>query len=211
MRFSLSVSFVLVSMMANLGWADPFVQNNSFELPNIGTGSGSYREGNPPTDWTEVVGGGGYVGNGSAYGNSNAPDGTQALLLKSLGGVEQTLSGFTVGDPYTISFYAEARTSFNSTNPFQVLMDGTPLTFNGSTTVTPTAGLDAYTLYKSTVFFADSATPTLEFNGLSPSDNSSFVDLVTFQAVPEPSAIVGLVGLCGMGLVALARRRRKAA
>ena len=87
-------------------------------------------------------------------------------------------------------------------------MDGTPLTFNGSTTVTPTAGLDAYTLYKSAVFFADSATPTLEFDGLSSSDNSSFVDLVTFQSVPEPSTLVGLVGLGVVGLLWGAGHRR---
>ena len=90
-------------------------------------------------------------------------------------------------------------------------MDGTPLTFGASTTVTPTAGLDAYTLYKSNVFFADSATPTLEFNGLSPSDNSSFVDLVTFQSVPEPSTLVGIGGLWAMGLIGLVRHRRRIA
>ena len=99
MRYSMTASFLLVSMMANLGWASPIVQNNSFESPSLG--SPNFREGNPPADWTYVgpggTSGGGIVTNGSAYGNSNAPDGNQALLLKSLGGVEQTLSGFTVG------------------------------------------------------------------------------------------------------------------
>ncbi len=108
MRYAMSLSFFFVATMASLGWAAPIVQNNSFELPSLGTGSGSFREGNPPTDWTYVgpggTSGGGIVANGSAYGNSNAPDGTQALLLKSLGGAEQTLSGFTVGAPTRSAF-----------------------------------------------------------------------------------------------------------
>ena len=104
---------VVVAVLASGAIASPIILNNSFESPDAGTPTGNYHEGTPPTSWTEVGSGGGYIGNGSAYGNSNAPDGTQALLLKSQGGVSQVLSGFTAGVSYDISFYAEARTNFN--------------------------------------------------------------------------------------------------
>jgi hypothetical protein len=117
------------------------------------------------------------------------------------------LSGFTGGDQYTVSFYADGRNG-NGPGAFQALVDGTPLSFGVlGTTITP--AVTGYVLYTSDPFTAGSATPTLEFNATNgTSDLSSYVDLVTVAAVvPEPSSLVLLmIGIAGLSLII---RRRK--
>jgi hypothetical protein len=60
-------------------------------------------------------------------------------------------------------------------------------------------------------FIPTSSTFTIDINSIN--GNASFHEYgFSLQAVPEPSAIVALVGLCGMGLIGVIRyRRRKAA
>lgn len=216
MRLLICVALVLVMAVA-VGNAPVFagvtIADNSFEAPNIGTTGSSYVEGSPPTGWTEDQNngsyGGGYVGNNSAYGNSNAPDGTQALLLKGFGGVQQTLAG-TYSGSYTLSLYAEGRTNYNGPDPFKVLINGTALTFGASTTITPPAGVNSYVLYTSSPFTMSTGS-LLEILGqsgtqVSPVDNSTFVDLVTVTGTPEPASIV-VWGLAIAGGLLVARRR----
>lgn len=187
------------------------ILNPSFESPSLG--SGNFREGNPPANWTYLgpggSSGGGIVANGSAYGNSNAPDGNQALLLKSIGGVQQQLSGFVVGDTYTLSLYAEGRTNYNGADPFQVEISAIPLTFSGSTTITPptTPSTNVYLLYTSDPFTVSTTTPYINILGTSLADNSTFVDFITAQGTPEPTSIA-IWGLAiGLGLVVVRRRK----
>ncbi len=188
--------------------------NGSFESPGIGNG---FQEGAPASGWTLIpgllkdinnnnTGGGGIVGNGSGYGNVNAPDGTQAGLLKGAGGMEQIVGGFEAGKQYSISFYAAGRAAFGP-NPFEVLLDGTALTFSGSTTITPTNNV--YNLYSST-FTATGNTMTLAFlSSLTTADDlSSYVDNVQIAQIPEPGTMI--LFIAGMfGLLAYAWRKRK--
>ena len=197
-------------------FASPIVLDSSFELPSLG--AGGYQEGTPPTDWTKITApltpssfGGGIVANGSAYHNPNAPDGTQALLLKGGGGAEQMLSGFLSGYTYEVIFDAAPRTDCCGPNTFEVLIGGTPLTFTGQPGVTlgtditpPNTG--GYTLYTSAPFTATSTTPTLEFlSNVGNNDLSAFVDKV--MIIPEPGSLV-LFGLGALGLFVAARLRR---
>ena len=168
---------------------------------------GSFEQGAAPDKWTQVTTnngpwGAGVVGNGSGYGNTDAPDGTQALLLKGYGGAQQTLSGFVPGWTYTLSFYAEGRSSVNNPNPLEVLLGGDNLSFGihaatgaDGTTIIPRD--QAYNLYTSDPFQVTTATPVLELLGTigtlsSQIDNSSYVDLVTVSLVrtPEPASLV---------------------
>jgi len=186
--------------------------NGSFESPGINNG---FQEGAPASGWTLIpglltlkgnnTGGGGIVGNGSGYGNVNAPDGTQAALLKGAGGMEQIVGGFEAGKQYSISFYSAGRQD-SGPNPFQVLLDGNALTFLGSTTITPTQNV--YNLYSST-FTATGNTMTLTFLSTltTAADLSSYVDNVQIAMVPEPSMLTLLVAGF-IGLMAYAWRKR---
>jgi len=219
-------AFALVALIA-LG-SSPVVAgvtilNGSFESPSVGTGTfGAYELGTAPDDWTQITAGNGQwgaglVGDGSGYGNTDAPDGTQALLLKGYGGAQQTLSGFAIGATYTLSFYAEGRTSSSIPNPFEVTLGGAFLSFGihastgaDSTTITPIG--QTYNFYTSDPFTVTTASPLLEILGLSGTqtdqiDNSSYVDMVTVVPVPEPASLI-LSGLGGVGLLGAARRRR---
>lgn len=191
--------------------------NGSFESPGIGTGEGAYQEGVTASGWTLIpgllkvintnnnTGGGGIVGNGSAYGNVNAPDGTQAGLLKGAGGMEQIVGGFEAGKQYAISFYSAGRAGAGP-NPFEVLLDGTALTFSGSTTITPTNNV--YNLYSST-FAATGNTMTLTFLSTLTTavDLSSYVDNVQIAQIPEPGTMI--LFITGMfGLLAFVWRKQ---
>ncbi len=202
------------------------ILNGSFEAASVGTGAFSAFElGTAPDDWMQATAnngqwGAGLVGNGSGYGNTNAPDGTQALLLRGYGGTEQTLSGFVIGSTYTLSLYAEGRTSTGIPNPFEVTLGDEGLSFGvhaatgaDSTTITPIG--QAYNFYTSDPFTVTSTNPLLEILGLSGTqadqiDNNSYVDLVTVSLVqtPEPGSLV-VWGLVIAGGLVVARGRRR--
>ena len=87
------------------------VPNFGFETPSIGSrfeynpGGGSWTfsgNGARPT-------GSGLCGNGSAFGNPKAPQGTQAAFLQATGTISQAISGFIPGTSYTVTFSAAQR------------------------------------------------------------------------------------------------------
>ncbi|MBN2161837.1 MAG: DUF642 domain-containing protein [Pontiellaceae bacterium] len=153
------------------------IPNFSFELPDIGSGNYSYN----PTGgfWTfngSSGDGSGLIGNGSGFGNPDAPAGVQAAFVQSYGTISQTLSGFTPGLTYTIS-YAAAQRSGNS-QTWDVKIDDTVIQSNN------TPGGSSYTDYSST-FVADSTFHTLSFIGtdLFGGDNTVFIDNVRIAVV----------------------------
>jgi len=173
-----------------LGGLD-LVSGGGFEWPYLGNG---FTEGSTATGWTAIkrvsnpVFGGGLVGNGSIYGNSNAPEGSQAALLKGAGGLEQVISGLEVGKSYNLSFFALGRAITGQANPFEVWMDGQRISLSGLNVVEPP--MDAYTPYVGQ-FTARNRTMTLAFVSTLPDDvqdRSSYVDDVRIQDASLPSA-----------------------
>jgi hypothetical protein len=203
------ISALVLALSASAVWGLPTVLNNSFELPDIGTGSSAYVESTAPTDWydlTPISGqGGGYVGNGSSFGNTDAPDGTQALFLNGTGGTAQQLSGFIANQFYTISFYAEGAPNASDNIEVQIGdasgMVIVPVTFDNGNVYRWNPSSGSYTFYTSDPFRVTTSTPTIEFEGLGPIADSSFIDDVSF--VPEPASM-GIVALIVLG----ASRRR---
>ena len=145
----------------------------------------------------------------------------QAGLIQGAVSFSQTISGFD-GQGYTLSFLAEGRNGQAGSNPFTVSLGGTTLTFTPGTTVNPaatiTGGNTTVTPPRGTAFVqytsdpitpANGSSPLLSFNGIGVTgqDVTSFVDNVTFTAVPEPASC-GAAAVGGVAL--LARRRRRA-
>lgn len=170
--------------------AGPAIANFSFEAPNIGTGSGSYQYNPPGGSWTFGGGspsGSGLVGNGSAFGNANAPLGTQAAFVQQTGTVSQTLSGFTPGTAYTFSYLAAQRPGNQQTWTVKI---------NGTVIQTNSAGGTAYATY-TTSFVATAATQTLAFTGtnLAGGDNTVFIDNVSLSRVSSLQPVASSVAL----------------
>jgi hypothetical protein len=98
--------------MVSAGGASVTVPNFGFESPSLGAGKHQYNpaggswtfsgDGANPT-------GSGLCGNGSAFGNPNAPQGEQAAFLQGTGTFSQTISGLIPGTNYTITFAAGQR------------------------------------------------------------------------------------------------------
>ena len=157
-----------------------------FETPSIGSGNYSY---NPSGGfWTYSTqngnSGSGIVANGSGFSNPNAPEGTQAAFVQSYGSIARTLSGFTPGNSYTITYSAAQRSgaSQNGGESWNVVIDGNVIKNNNP-------GATSYTTYTAT-FMAAAATHTVSFVGtdLAGGDNTVFIDNVRFTPGLQPVA-----------------------
>lgn len=151
------------------------------------------------------VDGGGITRNSSAFAPPAAPEGSQAAILQQASQFSTTVSGFEAGVSYSLSFEAAGRTG--GANPFQVLLNGSALTFGASTTITPSVG--SYGSFTSTAFTTTGGPFSLAFIGTNPSgDKVSFIDDIRFnfvaEAIPEPSSAL----LGGLATLLLLRRRR---
>lgn len=171
---------------------------DNFEQAN-GTGNGTLA-GSPFT----FTGGAGISENGSAFqGTQLAAEGDQLALIQDTGSFSQTISGFTVGQMFNLTFQVAARGEQTGGNPFTVTIGGDTIFTD---TVGPTSG--SFTPVTSSNFTAASDTLTLTFTGdadARPGDNTSFFDALAINVVPEPASL-GFLALGGLGL--LARRRR---
>jgi hypothetical protein len=196
-----------------VGRAVPVVTNGGFETPVQPTDSALTRfkqaggggQGSLGGSTWDFVDGGGITRNSSAFAPPAAPEGSQAAILQNISQFSTTVSGFEAGVSYSLSFEAAGRTG--GANPFQVLLNGSALTFGASTTITPSVG--SYGSFTSTAFTTTGGPLLLEFIGTDPlGDNTSFIDDIRFnfvaEAIPEPSAAL----LGGLGALLLLRRRR---
>jgi type VI protein secretion system component Hcp len=151
------------------------VQDNGFEQPDVSQGPGSFLYNPTGTPWT-FTGTSGVVANGSAFGNVNAPEGTQAAFLQQQGSISQTVN--LAAGTYFLSFWAAQRPGNSQT--FQVHVDGVVVG-----TFTP-AGT-SYSLYATDSFTVTAGQHTIAFVGINPSggDNTAFLDLVAVNGIVD--------------------------
>jgi hypothetical protein len=155
------------------------VSNFGFETPSIGSGNFQYY----PSGGTWAFGGAspngsGLIANGSAFGNPNALQGSQAAFVQEDGTISQAVSGFTPGVNYTITFLAAERPG--NAQSWNVTIDGAVIaSFN------PGSSATSYIDYTAT-FTATATTHTIAFVGtdLAGGDNTIFIDDVQVVAMP---------------------------
>ena len=161
--------------------ATPTILNFSFETPSVGAysynpagGSWAFSGGSPS--------GSGILANGSGFGNPGAPLGTQAAFIQEYGTISQTLTGFTPGKTYTLSYSAAQRTANAGGESWNVKIDSNVIQSNSP-------GSTGYTTYTIS-FVATAATHTLTFAGtdLAGGDNTVFLDNVGIISTIQPVA-----------------------
>lgn len=113
------------------------------------------------------------------------------------------LSGLTVGDPYTFSFFTNARDGNEAPMQIEALLDYG----SGFTTVVPLTDVEVTPEFVelSAPFVAQGTDAAIRFSiTTSMNDETILLDHVTVTLIPEPTSL-GLLGLGGLGLL---RRRR---
>lgn len=139
-----------------------------------------------------------------AFFDGSPPNGSQAGFIQTgssiAGTISQSLSGFTVGESYTVTFWIAGRPGYPA-DPVTVTLGGTDLgTFAPSSTY--------FSQVTTSAVVAGSTDMTLLFAGAaSASDIGSAIDLVSVgTSVPEPAS--GLMLLGGAVLLGSVRRLR---
>ncbi len=158
--------------------------NLGFELPVIN----NYRYQPAGAAWTYMhtsADGSGLVANGSAFGNPPAPEGRQAAFIQAHGRLSQTLSGFTPGTHYTLTFAAAQRAGANQHGgqTWEIRLDDTVIaSFN------PGPAATHYIDYAAT-FVATAPTHRLTFAGtdLPTGDNTVFLDHLRLTPTLQPT------------------------
>ena len=148
------------------------VNGFGFESPNVGTGTNAYQY--DPTGGPAAVtytGTAGVAGNGSALGNPDAPQGTQAGFVQG-GGSFQASGTFPAGT-YSLSFQAAQSANNVADEGFQVVIDGVAL---GGLLYTPGSN---YTAFITPSFTLTAGPHTIQFAGLDPDSGNNdivFID-----------------------------------
>ena len=153
------------------------LQDGGFEAPSLGSGATAYQYDPAASAWS-FVGLAGVSGNGSAFtgSNPNAPQGSQVAFLQGMGSFTQQVT-FGAGN-YVISFSAAQRAANQSSQTFEVLVDGAVVsTFTPSTT--------SYTTFTAN-FTVAAGVHSIAFVGLNPNggDNTAFIDQVAISSAP---------------------------
>jgi hypothetical protein len=210
-RFLVAVSIAFIAPLAlQSANAAPLIANNSFETGNSGVAGYTAPFGgvtvpswtfgpsaNPSYDGLSTEG---------ALQLAGTPDGIESAFVEGTGIFSQSISGFATG-PYAVTFYTEFR-SIIGPEPLQVLIDGTPLTFNSgaNSTYTPVTST-SFTFTTTDAFTVSAGTHVLTFRGTIPfstADHFDYIDFINITSVPEPATL----GLLATGALPLVRRRR---
>jgi hypothetical protein len=184
------------------------VTNFSFETPLLSVGGFQYNPSGVGVGWS-FVGDSGISHNGGPFFAGTAPNGVQAGFLQAtptdtVGAFSQSISGLTIGDNYSITFFTAERSGFAS-DAFSVSLGGTSVgTFNPAST--------SFILQTGNTIAATGTSETLLFQstGIHLSDSASAVDNIVITdlgpSIPEPGTFLLLVPALG-GLALFARRR----
>ena len=176
--------FVTANLLQLSPYTFNYAANANFGFETPGIGSGNYRYDPTGGSWTFAgasPNGSGIVGNGSLFGNPNAPQGVQAAFVQEYGTISQAISGFTPGVNYSISFLAAER--YGNAQSWNVTVNGVVIaSFN------PGPGAASYSDYAAT-FTATAPTQTVAFVGtdLAGGDKTVFIDNVCI-ITPYPLA-----------------------
>ncbi len=215
----LFLPFVFASLLGGAGRVGAqVVINPGFESPTV-VGPGSFIYTTNVTGWTfsafDSNGGTGLTGNGSGFGPqdiggaSDPNGGLQAALMQGGGVISQSVN-FTSGGNVALSLFIEARGSAGGGNPLLITLDSTVLTFAGFGTLSATSG-SVFDFAISDTFAVTAGTHLLTIAGTLPfstGDFTTFIDQVSFDAIPEPSTLALIAS--GLVMVLLAARRRRA-
>ena len=192
-------------------WAGVGMGSYSFILGGASSSAPSYTD-SPGTMnlWTATNGG---SGNNLA---EHSPDGGNFWMTDAgwnTGKLEQTISGLSIGDSYTLTFYSAGAQQYGYTGDtstrWGVTLGGNPVQYTSWINVGST-GSSAWTA-QSMTFIADGSSAVLSFladgtpSGLPPMALLDGVSL-TLTVVPEPSTYAAVAGGL-LVLVGVARRR----
>lgn len=168
--------------------------DRGFETPAIGNNFSYAPTGSP---WTFSAPGAnvgaGILGNGSAFGNPPAPEGSKVGFVQSTGWLSLPVPGINLTLPWTVSFLAAQRSyqPGGASNTVNIYLDNvqigsvTPSGTNysmysvSSSAVTPSSYTNLYQVAGVTTIDNVGMSPgshVLTFRGTSPTDNTVFLD-----------------------------------
>ena len=191
--------------------ATNLIQNGSFETATVNPGSFLQLDAvsTAITGWTVSQGTIDYIG--TAW---QASEGARSLDLQGLasGGIQQTFNT-TIGETYRVTFdLAGNPVGGSAIKEMRVSAGGSSADF--SFDITGKSPSNVGWVSKSWDFTANSTTTTLEFIGLGNSALGAALDNVSVIAlsgpstsVPEPSSMLGLLGLGVLGIGSALKRQ----
>ncbi len=199
---------LLAPVLAGTASATTLV-NGSFETPNLGVGNYSYAT--QPDGWT---GTGALVNaqGASAWYGATPPagqDGAQFYALQATTSIFQNFVATRSGR-LVVSWLAAGRPNFGSyagDQTYDVSLTGSGIEMGSLGTFATTSG-QAFAHETGAAIVRAGEIYSLTFRGLSPADETAFIDGVSVATVPEPATWALMIG--GFAMIGAARRRSRA-
>ncbi|TRU91680.1 MAG: choice-of-anchor C family protein [Microcystis novacekii Mn_MB_F_20050700_S1] len=187
--------------------ATNLIQNGSFETATVNPGPFLQLNAGSTviTGWTVSQGSIDYIG---TYWQ--ASDGGRSLDMQGIGSgkIEQTFNT-TIGATYRVTFDLAGNTfggsAINAIKQMRVSAGVSSADF--SFDITGKSPSNMGWVSKSWDFTANSTTTTLGFIGINSGDTGAALDNVSVIAVPEPSSMLGLLGLGVLGIGSALKRQ----
>jgi hypothetical protein len=216
-KIAIASSFLVIVPQGQVKAALLTVANNSFETPVVTAPSGSISATGLVGGWTFAGGAQGFfnpslgetLSPGFGYGPSPVlPDGNQVAYSNG-GTISQTLTAtLQTNTKYTLGVYVGRRqnVAFAGYN-IELLAGNTVLASNNS--VTPAAGSFGYVTVDYTSGISVTPGQALQIRLTSNGVQTNF-DNITLDAasIPEPSAILGLLGFGLLGIASKLRQKQ---